>query len=88
MVVMCTLLAPSSSLGLRSLSIPSLWNVASCAAVWLLLPVCLCCRVSPVVPHIFWKLASPAHAVPQGPKPFHAHLPPLRSLGGAWLGRH
>lgn len=54
--VMCTLLASSSSLGLRSLSVPSLWNVPSCAAVWLLLPVCLCCRVSPVVPHIFWKL--------------------------------
>lgn len=87
-VVMCTLLASSSSLGLRSLSVPSLWSVASCAAVWLLLPVCLCCCVSPVVPHIFWKLASPARAVAWGPKPFHAHLPPLHCLGSVRLGQH
>lgn len=73
MVVMCTLLTSSSLLGFRSLSIPSLWNAPSCTAVWLLLPVCLYCHVSPVVPHIFWKLVSPAHAVAQGPKPFHAH---------------
>lgn len=88
MVMVCTLLASSSSLGLRSLSVPSLWNVASCAAVWLLLPVCLCCCVSPVLPHIFWKLVSPALAVAQGPKPFHAHLPPLHCLGSMWLGQH